>query len=102
MAEERRKAVRSRAATGSRGRLRSTVEVEIVDLSADGLRFELAAALRPGAIYDLQADLPGHSLAARIRVTRCAAGGFRDDGKGGRCLVYRAGAEFVWSCSRIA
>ena len=45
MAEERRKAVRSRAATGSRGRLRSTVEVEIVDLSADGLRFELAAAI---------------------------------------------------------
>ena len=67
------------------------------DISPGGLRLELAASLRPGAVYDLLADLPGHHLAAQVRVTRCAAGGFRDDGKGGRFLLYRAGAEFLWS-----
>jgi hypothetical protein len=97
MTVERRNGVRSPAAAGSRGRLRSTVEVEILDISPGGLRLELAASLRPGAVYDLLADLPGHHLAAQVRVTRCAAGGFRDDGKGGRFLLYRAGAEFLWS-----
>jgi len=30
-----------------------------------------------------------------VRVTRCRAGGFIPDGKGGRLLQFRAGAEFV-------
>ena len=97
MAQERRKAVRSYAAAGSRGRLRSTVEVEILDVSPGGLRLELATSLRPGAVYDIQSDLSGHQLSAQIRITRCAAGGYRDDGKGGRLLLFRAGAEFIWA-----
>jgi hypothetical protein len=96
MGEERRRAVRSREVPGSRGRLRSTVEVDIVDLSSGGIRLELAAALRPGALYDLQADLAEYHLSAKIRVTRCSAGGFKEDGKGGRFILYRAGAEFAW------
>lgn len=97
MVQERRKAIRSPAKAGSRGRLRSTMEVDIVDLSSDGLRLELATSLRPGAIYDLTADLSGHHLAEQIRITRCSAGGYREDGKGGRLLLFKAGAEFLWT-----
>jgi hypothetical protein len=97
MEQERRKAARSAAVPGSRGRLRSTVEVDIVDLSSDGLRLELSTSLRPGAVYDFKADLSGYRLSEQVRITRCSAGGFRDDGKGGRLLLYRAGGEFLWT-----
>lgn len=30
-----------------------------------------------------------------MRVTRCRAGGFVEDGRGGRVLLYLAGGEFV-------
>jgi hypothetical protein len=97
MEQERRKATRSPAMAGSHGRLRSTVEVDIVNLSPDGVRLELAAPMRPGAIYDLEAELSGHRLAVQVRITRCSAGGYRDDGKGERHLLFKAGAEFLWT-----
>jgi hypothetical protein len=97
MEQERRKATRSPAKAGSHGRLRSIVEVDIVDLSSDGLRLELATSLRPGAIYGLKADLSGHHLAEQIRITRCSAGGYKEDGRGGRHLLFKAGAEFLWT-----
>ena len=95
--QERRKRGRSPALARFHGRLRSTMEASILDLSADGLCLELPASLRPNGIYDLQADLPGHRITARIRVTRCRAGGFREDGNGGRSLLFQAGAEFLWT-----
>ncbi len=97
MQQERRKTRRSPATAGTSGRLRSTLEASILDLSADGLRLQLSASLRPNAVYDFQADLSGHRVAVQIRITRCSAGGFRDDGRGGRCLLYNAGAEFLWT-----
>ena len=59
------------------------IKVDIVNVSPDGLFFEVAMALRPGAIYDLTAKLDAIALSAQIRVTRCRAGSYVDDGRGG-------------------
>ena len=94
--QERRRSPRRTAAPGSRGQIRVTVGVEVLDVSPTGLRLELSTPVRPGSVYDLKVDLGGFLLSAPVRITRCAAGGYRDDGKGGRLLLFRAGAEIVW------
>ena len=99
MEKEKRRAARTPAMAGSRGQLHSTVEVDLVDLSPDGLRFELATSLRPGAVYDLTADLSGNRLAVQVRITRCSAGGYRVDGRGERLLLFKAGALFLWAAA---
>lgn len=93
---ERRRAARLPAARGSRGQIRSTVNVDVLDVSALGVRLELSTSLRPGSVYELKVDIGGYVLATQVKITRCSAGGYRDDGRGGRLLLYRAGAEFLW------
>jgi hypothetical protein len=69
--------------------------VELVNLSATGILMELPTALRPGSTCDLSATLAGIPFTALVRVTRCRAGAFATDGKGGRILLYLAAGEFV-------
>jgi hypothetical protein len=78
-----------------KGRLKTTIPVTVVNLSADGVLLELKAPLRPGTTYDLSAFVPEQTLQAAVRVTRCRAGGYVADGRGGQCLLFRAGAEFA-------
>lgn len=92
---ERRRSPRFMAAETSRGQLKATIPVTIRNLSADGLLLELRSPLRPGMTYDFEAHFPRAALAAVVRVTRCKTGGYADDGDGGRCLLFHAGAEFV-------
>lgn len=80
---------------GTRGQLKSTVPVEILDLSETGLLFEVSSTLRPGSTYDLTATFGGIPFSGLVRVTRCRAGGIAPDGKGGSLLLFRAGGEFV-------
>lgn len=77
------------------GRLRATVPFSVLDLSEHGMLLELSTSLRPGSVYDLKADLPGCPFGAQVRITRCIAAGHAEDGRGGRLLLFRAGAEFV-------
>lgn len=95
MDNEKRRAPRTSVAKGTRGQLKSTIPVEILNLSEMGLLFEVASTLRPGSTYDLSATLAGVPFSGLVRVTRCQAGGFAADDKGGRLLIYRAGGEFV-------
>lgn len=96
MAErERRRSPRTRVAKGSVGRLRATVPFAVLDVSEHGMLLELSTSLRPGSVYDLKADLPGCPFGAQVRITRCTAGGYAEDGRGGRLLLFRAGAEFI-------
>lgn len=95
MDNDKRRAPRFSVAKGTRGQLKSTIPVEILNLSETGLLFEVASTLRPGSTYDLSAILGGVPFLGLVRVTRCQAGGFAADDKGGRLLVYRAGGEFV-------
>lgn len=92
---ERRRSPRVLADATSRGHLKTTIPVTILNLSVHGLLFELKAPLRPGVVYDLQAHFPGVSVTALVRITRCRAGGYAPDGRGGRCLLFHAGADFA-------
>jgi hypothetical protein len=92
---ERRRSQRVVADATSRGQLKARIPVIILNLSVHGLLFELKAPLRPGMTYDLEAHFPGASLTAPVRIARCRAGGYAADGRGGRCLLFHAGAEFT-------
>jgi hypothetical protein len=72
------------------------VTVEILDVSHCGARLELSTSLRPGSVYDIRADIAGYPLIAHARITRCSAGGYKDDGRGGHLLMFKAGVEFLW------
>jgi hypothetical protein len=93
--KDKRRAQRVPLVKGTRGQLKSTVPIEILNLSETGVLIELSATLRPGSTYDLNALLGGVPFAGLVRITRCRAGGFASDGKGGRLLLFRAGGEFV-------
>ena len=95
MVTERRRSPRTSLAKGTRGHLKSTLAIEILNLSEIGLLLELASTLRPGSTYDFSAIFAGVPFSGLVRITRCRAGGFASDDKGGRVLLFRAGAEFV-------
>ncbi len=95
MDNDKRRAPRTAVAKGTRGQLKSTIPVEILNLSESGLLFEVASTLRPGSTYDLSAIFAGVSFSGLVRVTRCRAGGFATGTEGARLLIYRAGGEFV-------
>jgi hypothetical protein len=93
--KEKRRSLRVPQAKGTRGQLKSTLPIEILNLSETGLLFELFSTLRPGSTYDLSATFDGVPFSGLVRVTRCRAGGFASDGQGGSLLLFRAGGEFV-------
>ena len=95
MEKEKRRAPRTLLAKGTRGHLKSTLAIEILNLSEMGLLLELASTLRPGSTYDLSAVFAGIPFTGLVRITRCQAGGFASDNRGGRVLLFRAGGEFV-------
>ena len=97
---EKRRSPRVPAERGTRGVLRSTIQVAILDVSREGIAFHVASPLRPGATYAVTATLRGLTLSTQIRITRCKAAGSAKDGRGGQILVFQAGAEFVWSDPR--
>lgn len=95
MENDKRRAPRFPMAKGARGQLKSTIPVEVLNLSEMGLLFEVSTTLRPGSTYDLNATFNGVPFSGLVRVTRCRAGGFAADDKGSRLLIYQAGGEFV-------
>ena len=95
MENEKRRTPRTVLAKGTRGQLKSTVAIEILNLSEMGLLLELPSTLRPGSTYDLSAIFGGVPFTGLVRITRCRAGGFAADDEGGRLLLFRAGGEFV-------
>jgi len=96
VATERRRSPRVRAPEGAGGTIRSTVQVQVEDISRTGVRFEVSGPVRPGTTYAFQADLEGLDLAATIRITRCKAGAPPSGAGESQGLVYQAGAEFLW------
>lgn len=92
---EKRRAPRVAVENGPKGRLKATVPVTIIDVSRFGLQMEISTSLRPGSMYELKTDIGPCTVVAHVRITRCRAGGYLEDGRGGRLLVFRAGAEFV-------
>ena len=95
MSPERRKSQRVPIGQGGNGKIKASVPVGIRNLSQEGALLEVACPLRPGAAYDLKAVVDELELAVQVKITRCRAGGFVTDERGGRVLLYSAGAEFV-------
>ncbi|MGA7991514.1 MAG: PilZ domain-containing protein [Thermoanaerobaculia bacterium] len=95
VSDDKRRAPRVKLAKGTRAQIKSTLPVELLNLSATGVLMELPTPLRPGSTCDLSATLSGIVFTALVRVTRCRAGGFAADESGGRILLYVAGGEFV-------
>jgi hypothetical protein len=77
------------------GVLRGSLPVVIVDVSRGGLKLETKSSVRPGTRCELKANLHGFRLLAQVEITRCIASGTVPDGKGGRSLLYLAGATIV-------
>lgn len=96
MVAERRRSPRVRAPEGAGGIIRSTIQVQVEDISTTGVRFEVPAPVRPGTTYAFHADFDGFDLAAPIRITRCKAAPPRKGAGAAHGLVYEAGAEFLW------
>lgn len=96
MTAERRRSPRVRAPEGAEGVIRSTVQVQVGDISETGVSFQPSAAVRPGATYAFHVDLGGFDLSVPIRITRCHAAAAPKGAAPGRSLVYEAGAEFLW------
>jgi hypothetical protein len=80
---------------GCEGVLRGSVSVTLLDVSLRGLKLETRSLVRPGTKCELKANLGGHRLECQVLITRCSASGTVPDGRGGRVLVYRAGASIV-------
>ncbi len=93
---ERRRSPRRVVPEGAAALIRSTIRVQLVDLSLHGARFQVSAPLRPGTVYALSTRLGSLSLDVPVRITRCRAGGYAKDGRGGQVLLFQAGAEFLW------
>lgn len=91
---EKRRSPRVAAGKETGGRLKATVPIVIRNVSREGMLFEVSTPLRPGAVYDLKTEIPGFDFSAQLRITRCRAGGYVEDGRGGRILRFEAGAEF--------
>jgi hypothetical protein len=66
--------------------------VLLLDLSATGCLTRAPAAFDPGAILDLDVELPGRPWAAKVRVSSCALDGTVASSEGARYLV---GLEFL-------
>lgn len=96
MVTERRGSPRVVAPKGAEGILRSTIQVQVEDISRTGARFQLSGPVRPGSTYAFHADLGGFDLAVPIRITRCKAASAPHAGGTAPVLVYEAGAEFLW------
>ncbi len=93
--DDKRRAPRLRLSKGTKAQIRSTVPVDLVDLSATGILMELPIPLRPGSTCDVSANLAGTAFTALVRITRCRAGGYGEDATGAKVLLYQAGGEFV-------
>jgi hypothetical protein len=93
--KERRQAQRIRVDAGVSGKLKATLPIVVQNISQSGILFEVSTPVRPGALYDLKAELGGVDVAMQIRITRCKTAGHVEDGRGGRVLLFQAGAEFA-------
>lgn len=94
-AADKRRAPRVRLGKGTKAQIRSTVPIDLLDLSATGILMEVPIPLRPGSTCDVSANLAGAAFNVLVRITRCRAGGFTEDTTGGKVLLYQAGGEFL-------
>lgn len=77
------------------GRVKTTLQARILDISSGGVQIELPAALRPLAECDVAVPVTSGELRLRARVRRCRAAVSGSGGKEDGGMTFRAGLEFV-------
>jgi hypothetical protein len=92
---ERRGAPRVEPPKPLSARVKTSLAVRIVDISAKGVQLELTTSLRPEVPCDLRIQLEDGEIVVHGMVRRCRAWGFGLNEKDQKVLMYRAGLEFV-------
>jgi hypothetical protein len=92
---ERRGAPRVEPSKPLSARVKTSLAVRIIDISAKGVQLELTTSLRPEVPCDLRIALEEGDVVVHGVVRRCRAWGFGLDDRDQKVLMYRAGVEFV-------
>jgi hypothetical protein len=92
---ERRGAPRVEPPKPLSAKVKTSMAVRIVDISAKGVQLELTSSLRPEVPCDLRIALDEGDVVVHGVVRRCRAWGFGLDEKDQKVLMYRAGVEFA-------
>ena len=90
--EERRRSPRFKVATEIMGRVRSTMQVHVLDMSEHGMLVESPIGLPPNGVCEITVSTPSGEHVLSAKVKRCRAQVVKSDG---RCeILYHAGLEF--------
>lgn len=94
-AAERRKGKRVPVAGHPRGRVRATVDAQLIDLSPSGVRIQHPNLLRPGFACTLEFPAALGEFCVAVQVVRCSVVRAEADPSGERTLRYESGLQFV-------
>ena len=92
---ERRRSPRFVPESEVYARIKSSITVRIIDVSATGMQVESSSALPPAGQCDIWLPAEDGDVRMRVRVQRCRARFVQGDGASGGGLVYYAGIEFL-------
>ena len=94
-AQERRRASRIRVAGRLGARAHATLDVRLLDVSANGVRIEHYDVLRPGSIYAFEFPPALGPLTISTKVVHSAVIGTEKTPEGERLLRYQSGLAFI-------
>jgi hypothetical protein len=75
------------------GKVKSTMDFRLIDISEGGAQVETAVGLAPASVCELKVDTLGSELVIKAEVRRCRAQLTKTDA--GCKVAYRSGLEFV-------
>jgi hypothetical protein len=90
---ERRQHPRHQPTRDIKGKVKSTMDFSVVDISEGGVLVETRLGLPPATICELKVNSSGSDLTVRATVRRCRAELTKTDA--GCSVAYRSGLEFV-------
>lgn len=90
---ERRRNPRYRLTSEVTGKVKSTMDVRLVDISEGGLLVETKLGLPPASVCEIKIAMQGAEVTLRAEVRRCRAQLTKTDA--GCKVAYRSGLEFV-------
>ena len=90
--EERRRSRRYKVATEIKGKVKSTMKVQVIDMSEHGMLVEAPSGLPPNGVCEITISAPSgeHTLLTNVR--RCRAQVVNTNGRSE--ILYHAGLEF--------
>jgi len=90
--EERRRSPRFKVATEIKGKVKSTIQVQVVDISEHGMLVESPFGLPPNGVCEVTVSAPSGEHSLHTNVRRCRAQVVNTNGRSE--ILYHAGLEF--------